>query len=130
MAFIFVKNKRGAVSSTSGNSYLAIHKGNKDKNSKPQLSITISEEDMEKNRWVIGDRVDVGFDSDNQKLAIISRKPKGNFAISSNLGAAAIGKQIKGVIKFTLVGLPFIQGDKFECKNMNITKDGSIFTFE
>ena len=130
MAFIFVTNKRGAVSSTSGNSFMAVHKGNKDKNAKPQLSITISEPDMGKNRWVIGDRVDVAFDSENQKNVMICRKPKGSFAISSNHGASVIGKQIKGIIKFTLVDLPFIQGDKFECKNMEITKDGSIFTFE
>ena len=135
MAFIFTTKNSGGRKASNGFSWMAVYPGNRKSGGgeilhSPQIAISIVESDMEKNRWVIGDRVDVAFDDENHKRVLVKRSPHGTYAISSTIGKAAYGKQIKGIIKFTMPDIPFVPRDSFECKSMNITKEGTIFTFE
>lgn len=129
MAFVFVTSRRGGnISQTS--TTMTVFKKVKGA-SAPQLSFKLSTEDMIKNRWVIGDRLDIAFDDENQCKVLMRRSPKGEFAISSGDGIKAHGKTISGNCKFTLPKtLPFIEDDKFLACASEITSNGFVVTFE
>lgn len=129
MAFVFVPNMRGGKSPTSKTTITVFKKSKGASN--PQISFKISLDDMKRNRWVIGDRLNVAFDSENPCFVFLQRTPKGGFAISCGEGAEANGKTVAGNCKFTIPShLPFLEGDKFSSWSTEVTPDGFLVTFE
>ena len=102
-------------------------------NIRHSLSITISEDVMKKSRMIIGDRVEIMFDDEDQTLVLVRRVQHGGYSISNGTKPAKenAGECMRGNVKFSLPEkLPFSHGDVFAEKDLQITPDGIVIRFE
>jgi hypothetical protein len=103
-SFNWVKPSRGGggYGGNAEGARIAIYAAGKHR---PQLSIALYGDTMKSMRWVIGDRVEVGFGVASKCIAI-RRVPSGGFALTAlftpkDRRENAMGKSLSAVVKLT-----------------------------